>query len=168
MYRSFVTAGGKITSELLDNRECLKVGTRLRATRALHICADAIIEKGEQGTIDYANPLTGASEVLWDTRHRGLDGWDNHTLLEPFDTDDILGGLEVSQAPRMILPRVSTRVLAVAACIMVSLGFAVLHNFFMVAPAYEFTLIRDLDIAAGMFTRSLVVCLGLTYAALPA
>lgn len=98
MKRAFVLTDGRLTSSLvpIQERSPLSLGDRIRATRILDIGPGAQLSAGARGTVDFLDALTGGAEVLMDTRYRGLDAWDNHILLEPFGTDDILDGLTVT------------------------------------------------------------------------
>src|SRR4051794_28894011 len=71
----------------------LILGTRVSVSRPLHLEPDAVIEAGEFGTIDHICRETGLIEILWDIYHRGLHRWDNHTVLVPFDCDDVSTGI---------------------------------------------------------------------------
>ena len=86
---------GLLTSDLVpdDAPNLFQVGDRLCITRLLDIAPDIQIQAGERGTIDFIDAATGFVEILLDAFHKGLARWDNHLWLEPFGTDDILGGI---------------------------------------------------------------------------
>jgi hypothetical protein len=86
---------GLLTSDVVpdDTRVHLEIGDRLYITRLLDIAPDIQIQAGERGTIDYINMTTGFVEVLLDRFHKGLALYDNHMWLEPFGTEDIIGGV---------------------------------------------------------------------------
>lgn len=88
---------GHLRSDLIPigSTHSLAVGDTLQAERLLEVSDDIVIEIGEQGTVVEVDAATGAVELLMDLFHRGLRDWDNHLLLMPFDTDDILSGLKI-------------------------------------------------------------------------
>ncbi len=96
-----IQSNGQLVSSLIaDNAEhALTAGVVLQAQRILEISDEIIIQQGEQGTVVEVDVATGAAEVLMDLCHKGLCAWDNHILLMPYDTDDILGGLKVILMP---------------------------------------------------------------------
>jgi hypothetical protein len=71
----------------------LNIGDRITTSRLLDLGTYAQIAEGETGTVDHIDAVTGLIEILLDTFHRGLAAWDNHMWLEPFGTDDIIGGI---------------------------------------------------------------------------
>ena len=89
------SGGSTLCSELvpLATPSFLRLGDRLTATAIWDLGSGAQVQPGEVGTVDYINASTGAVELLMDKRHKGLDYYDNHVALEPFDTDDILSNL---------------------------------------------------------------------------
>lgn len=96
MKRAFIIANGYGLISAMVSEEtpsALSIGNRITATRALDLGYAALIEEGEQGTVDFIDPITGLVEVLMDVVHRGLHLWDNHIWLEPFGTEDILSGI---------------------------------------------------------------------------
>lgn len=103
MKRAFVISlEGHITSSLvpMNTEEPFHLGERITVTRLLNIAPDIQIKPGENGTIDYIDILTGALEIRLDIVHRGLAPWDNHLLLVPYETEDIIDG--VSCAPESV------------------------------------------------------------------
>lgn len=108
MKRAFKLAEGRLISVLVpdDTRYvALFLGDRITFTRALDMGDEALIRAGETGTVDYIDACTGCAEVAMDTPHRGLHLWHNHLWLEPFATDDIIGGVEVT--PRQSAARLN-------------------------------------------------------------
>lgn len=102
MKNAFVTcADGSLASAIIPNRQesALVLGTRIVVTRPLDLGYAAWIEVGEMGTVDFIDAATGLCEILLDVWHRGLDRWDNHMWLEPFGTEDIVGGVCVIAMP---------------------------------------------------------------------
>lgn len=96
MKRAFIlTEDYGLASALVsdETRDVLNLGSRITITRPLDLGYDALIESGEQGTVDHIDPVSGMVEVLLDLIHRGLAAWDNHMWLEPFGTDDIIDGV---------------------------------------------------------------------------
>jgi hypothetical protein len=96
MKRAFVmTADRHLVSEMVakDTPSVIHIGDRISVTRPLDLLPHALVDTGEQGTIDFVDASTGWCEVLMDTVHRGLHDWFNHIWLEPFGTEDILDGI---------------------------------------------------------------------------
>jgi hypothetical protein len=95
MKRAFAFADGQVVSALLPiaTPDIFKIGDRIGIIKPLYISPDIVIKVGEFGTVDYVNEATGWVEILLDAYHKALAGWDNHLWLEPFGTDDIIGGI---------------------------------------------------------------------------
>lgn len=96
MKRAFISQDGcHLTSALVQaaTKDLLNIGDRIHVQRLLDISPDIQIPAGSSGTVDYIDPSTGLVEILMDKLHLGLWPWRNHIWLEPFGTDDILGGV---------------------------------------------------------------------------
>jgi hypothetical protein len=96
MKRAFVlTEDGHIVSTLVaeDTPDVFHIGDRIGIAWPIELGYGALIEAGEQGTVDYIDASTGFTEILMDNLHRGLHEWHNHIWLEPFGTEDILVGI---------------------------------------------------------------------------
>lgn len=164
MKRAFVrTDDGQLKSAMVPQStpDVLRLGDRITATGLWDLGRGAQIKAGEAGTVDYLDAATGGAEVLMDTPFRGLEAWDNHVLLEPFHTEELLARLTLT--PQSWVRRVKPPrwAYAVAASVLVSVVVALLHNFFYTAPTLEFTLIRDAETAAAIFTRTLLITLAI-------
>lgn len=107
MKRAFTLMDGHLVSALVPRNtpEVLFVGDRITFTLALDMHSYAQIEAGETGTIDFIDATTGCAEVAMDLLHRGLHMWHNHLWLEPFETDDILSGVKVTQRAWVLTSR---------------------------------------------------------------
>lgn len=159
--RAFVIYHGSLASALVPRatREALHLGDRIRATRALDIDPGTQISRGERGTISYLDAITGGAEVLMDTHHRGLDAWDNHLLIEPFGTEDILGGLEVTKGGLLDVLKLTPRwARVVGASVAASVVAVILHNTFVSDVPLAF------DAASNVFSRVMIISLGVAAA----
>lgn len=126
MKRAFVMGAKRHLASALvapETRNAIRIGDRICADRLLDLGHGVVIHAGLCGTIDHIDDDTGAAEVLMDSPIPGLREWDNHLLLQPFDTDDILDDLTVSSGtlrsclglvPRWV--RVSGTSVALSAC----------------------------------------------------
>jgi hypothetical protein len=78
---------GFLESVLGDGAGGVEVGLRLRANEWLDFSPHTVVAPGETGTVDYVDEETGLVEVKLDKLHRGLNEWDNHLWLVPFETE---------------------------------------------------------------------------------
>lgn len=94
--------GGTLRSALvpLETPQALNLGDRITATGVWDMGPDARITVGERGVVAHVDPRTGSVEVLMHKKHKGLAQWDNHVLLVPYSTEDILACLTCSRASR--------------------------------------------------------------------
>jgi hypothetical protein len=98
MKRAFIlTAACGLQSALVPvgTEDVLSIGDRIITTRALDLGV-AQINAGEGGTIDFIDLASGLVEILMDVVHWGLAAWENHMWLEPYGTEDIIDGIELS------------------------------------------------------------------------
>lgn len=140
MKRAFqLTTDRHLVSALVPEAtlDALHMGTRLATTRPISL-GGVCLASGERGTIDCVDRDTGSIEVLMDKRHRGLDAWHNHVLLEPYGTEDILDGFKVSQGRdvRVSFRRVPRWASAVGCAVVAGLIIAGMPE---VEPFYTFT-----------------------------
>jgi hypothetical protein len=110
MKRAFLlTDDGHLVSALvpISTRNVLNIGDRITASRPLDLGYAAQIKAGERGTVDHIDAPTGTVEVLMDSYHRGLTEWFNHIWLEPYGTEDIIGGIMLLHSAAEVLRHIA-------------------------------------------------------------
>jgi hypothetical protein len=110
MKRAFLMRDdGHLVSALVPvtTPDVLNIGDRLTVSRPLDLGYAAQIKTGECGTVDHIDAPTGTVEVLMDTHHQGLAEWFNHIWLEPYGTEDIIGGIMLLHSATEVLRHIA-------------------------------------------------------------
>jgi hypothetical protein len=97
MKRAIVAnADGRFISALVPKASAPSIytGTRVRVLKELHLEPHAVIAAGVEGTVTFVDLEQGYIEVTLDHVVEGLYHWRNCLLLTPFETDDLLEGLQ--------------------------------------------------------------------------
>jgi hypothetical protein len=92
-----VSADYRFMSALVDKRTAseLKIGDRVRASRALDVGDYGKVPAGEMATIVGLDIDGGYVDIQFDRQMDQLYEWRNCMLLVPFDTADWIEGLEL-------------------------------------------------------------------------
>jgi hypothetical protein len=97
MKRAIVAnADGRFISAIVPKATAPSIytGTRVRVLKELKLEPFATIAPGVEGTVTFVDIEQGYVEVTLDHNVEGLHHWRNCIMLTPFETDDLLEGLE--------------------------------------------------------------------------
>lgn len=98
MRRAIVVQGDhRFMSALVgkETAEVLREGHKIKVTRDLNLDHYGVVLAGETATIVFTHRDTGHIEIEFDRVLPNLHDWRNCLILAPFDSDDLISGLEL-------------------------------------------------------------------------
>lgn len=96
-------AGGLASAEVpRDAKASVDVGQRLVVTAALDFGPYGLVLKGDTARVTYTNLGSGEVQITVDRYIPAMCAWENTFTLMPFETDELLGSLQMAAQPNSL------------------------------------------------------------------